>query len=300
MRIGRGLLVLVLAALVGGCASAVAGTAPVPARAPAEPYAVGVRTLSLRRSADRPLPTVIWYPAAGSGDAGARARVARGRFPLVLFSHGLRGLPESYAPLASRWAAAGFVVAAPAYPRTNGRAARFDRRDVRHQPADARYVIARILALDTRAGDPLASHLDTTRIGAAGHSAGGYTTAGLFTAGHDVRLRVGIVIAGAAPLGRFAGPAAPMLFVHGDADRTVAIARGWAAYRSVPWPKAFLTVLGGDHGSYLAPGMTGQAQVYAATTDFLRWMLYDDAAAKRRLTSSGGDAAGTSFISHAL
>ena len=237
--------------------------------APAKRFAVAVRTLPLRHGADRPLPTTVWYPDAP------------GRFPLVLFSHGLGGLPENYAAVTTRWAAAGFVVAAPAYPHTNGHASRIQVLDIGNQPADGSAV------LDSLLEGPLAGHIDGSRIAAAGHSAGGYTTVGMFTGHRDRRLTAGIVIAGGPLGGAFTGPAAPLLFVHGDKDPTVTYATGRAAYDRVPWPKAFLTVVGGDHLGYLGPGDRPFDAALATTTDFLRWTLYGDAAAKTRLRADG-------------
>jgi dienelactone hydrolase len=244
--------------------------------APSGAYPVGLRTVALSRGPARPLPTTVWYPALHSG---RDAPIAAGRFPMVIYSHGLHSLPAHHAGIIGRWAAAGFVVAAPAYPRTREDARRFSRADVRNQPADAWHVVREVLALPVFAG-----HLDGGRIGAAGHSAGGYTTAGLFTAGHDRRLRGGIVIAGAGMAGAFAGPKAAMLFVHGTADPTVPIEAARAAYDRVHWPKAFLALPGQDHGAYLTPGRLGFAEVVATTLDFLRWTLYSDAGARARLT----------------
>lgn len=276
-----GLIVALAVALATtGCGApaprSVGSPEPAVTVAPDRTYPVGVRTLALSRGS-RPLPVLLWYPAQGDD-------VAPGRFPLVLFSHGLHSLPELHAPLATRWAAAGFVVAAPAYPHTKRRAPRFNRDDVRRQPADAWHVINEVLRLDTVGDDPLAGHLDRSRIGAAGHSAGGFTTAGMFTTGHSSRLRAGIVIAAGALAGAaFAGPPAALLFVHGDADRTVTISRGRAGYEQVPWAKAFLTLPGQGHGEYLRPGRPGFEEVLRTTTDFLRATLYDDARARQRI-----------------
>ncbi|HEX7743932.1 MAG TPA: alpha/beta hydrolase [Micromonosporaceae bacterium] len=281
---GRVSLAAVLLAALAGCGSAVAASTPAE-----RSYPVGVRTLALSRGADRPLPTTVWYPAAGvplaadsPGGPVPGAPVAAGRFPIVLFSHGLHSLPEHHAQLTVRWAAAGFVVVAPAYPHTRLGAGRFDRADVRQQPADAWYVVRSVAALDLAFGDPFAGHLDPGRVAAVGHSAGGYTTAGLFTAGHSPTLRGGIVIAGGMRE-QFGGPPAPMLFVHGSADPIVPAARGHDAFRRVRWPKAFLTLVGQGHGEYLLPGHAGFDPTMESMTDFLRWVLLDDPAARERL-----------------
>jgi dienelactone hydrolase len=287
--------VLVLLAGAGACQAGRAGTvdraaagaateaaavtpAPVPAPhgAPTTAFEVGVRTLRWARTADRKLPTTVFYPKGA------------GRFPVVIFSHGLNGRPSDYRELLTRWAAAGFVVAAPAYPHTTRGAARFDALDVVNQPADASYVLTKVLALNTKNGDPLRGHLDTARVAAAGHSAGGITTVGLFSLGRDDRLTAGIVLAGnGLGMGKaYAGRPASLLFVHGDKDPIVPYDWGRAAYDAVPWPKAWLRLRGQGHiDPYLRPGASAFAAVNRTTTDFLRWTLYGDATAKRRLAA---------------
>jgi fermentation-respiration switch protein FrsA (DUF1100 family) len=265
-----------MALAVAACGPAVAAPAE-PAEAPAGAYAVGVRTLDLRRGKARPLPTTVWYPAAGRGGA-----VAEGRFPLVVYSHGLASRPQDHGEITTRLAAAGFVVIAPAYPRTRRGAPRLDRRDLVNQPADAWAVVEAVSRLGD-VDDPFRGHLDTGRVAAVGHSAGAYTSAGLFTQGHSPRLRGAVVIAGARPAIAFGGPPAPMLFVHGTADPTVPYATGRSAYDRVPWPKWFLTLPGRDHGAYLSPDHPDFDRVVAAVTDFLRWILYLDRVARGRL-----------------
>ncbi|MFJ8581636.1 alpha/beta hydrolase family protein [Micromonospora sp. NPDC093277] len=312
MRVQR-LVAALVTALLAGCGPATTA-APGPSTsqpAPQRAYAVGMRQFVVDPGGTRPLPVTVWYPvepaaqpapaATAPGPALTRlaapaaapspgppevrpgAPVAAGRFPVVIYSHGLHSLPELHAPLTTRWAAAGFVVAAPTYPRTNLRARDFSRADVRNQPADGWRLIRHLIRLDARRGDPLAGHLAVNRIGAAGHSAGGFTTAGMFTSGHPARLRAGIVIAGGGLAGSFAGPVAPLLFVHGSADPIVPESVGRAGYARVLGPAAFLSLPGQGHGEYLTPGRPGFAQVLAATIDFLRWTLYDDRAALRRL-----------------
>lgn len=263
--------------------------APAPTgTAPAAMYAVGRRELRFDRGADRPLPVTVWYPARGARDTTPRPGlpIADGRFPVVLFSHGLSAEPAEYAPLVTAWAAAGFVVAAPAYPHTRRGAPQLDMFDVVNQPADASHVLTELLALDRVAGDPLYGRLNTDRVAAAGHSAGGITTIGLFTAGRDPRLDAGIVLAGSA-LGvgtAFSGSSAPQLFVHGDRDDVVSYAAAKAAYDQVPWPKAMLRLPQGDHGRSLFRADPRVFDVVVETTlEFLRWTLYGDPAAKRRL-----------------
>lgn len=286
--------VTIAAASVAACGGTSGTTAPAPSgppptRAEVEPaagqrYAVGRRVLRLARGADRPLRTVVLYPAAGAeGDPiRHRAAPAAGRFPLVLFSHGLHGSPERYTPAAASWAAAGFVVALPAFPHTSAEARHYRRKDIRNQPADAAYVIDRVRDLDRRAGDPLAGRIDGDHVAAVGHSAGGYTTTGLFTAGHDPRLRAGVVLAGWKAPEAFGGPPASILFIHGDSDPVVPVAEGRAAYDAVPWPKALVLLPRNHHAAWMLPGNRGFPEMESLVTDFLRGTLTGDRAALLR------------------
>jgi dienelactone hydrolase len=267
---------------------------PPPSPSPSTAFALGVRELKLSRGADRPLRTLVWYPTVGTPGSAAKldATPLAGRYPLLLFSHGLHGTPEGYQIVTARIAAAGFVVAAPAYPYTNGNTKAFSINDMPNQPVDASHVISEVLKLD------LAASIDPERIGAGGHSAGGYTTAGMLSGKtRDKRLKSGIVIAGGQLNGNFTGPAAALLFIHGDKDPTVAYSTGRAAYDKVPWSKAFLTMIGADHGSYLfGLGNTG-AVAMTTMLDFLRFTLYGDEEAKRRLPSGGSVAGAARFES---
>ena len=215
--------------------------------------------------------------------ATAGARPAAGRFPLIIFSHGLSSSPERFAPALAGWASAGFVVVAPTYPYTSEFTHDYRREDFARQPADARFVLERALRLDGTPGDPLRGRIDTDRIAAVGHSAGGYTTSGLFTAGHDPRLRAGVILAGWAAPGAFAGTPATMLFMQGVADPVVPMATSRAAFDRVLWPKAYLLMRRNSHGTYLRPGDFGFPLMWTTVTDFLRWTLMGDTAARDRL-----------------
>jgi dienelactone hydrolase len=242
-------------------------SAPPVGRAPSQPFEVAVRADTFVRDGTRTLRTTIFHPT-GSG-----------RFPLVVFSHGLGGAPGDFAPLLRTWAAAGFVVVAPAYPKTTRGTAEFDVGDVLNQPADASFVVTQVLA------GPLAARIDPAQIAAAGHSAGGITTVGLFTVARDPRLRAGLVFAGAAVTGTaFLGAAAPILFVHGDADEVLTYASGKAVFDALPWPKALLSLPGQGHSPpYQRESNPAYQAVSKSTVDFLRYAFYGDATARGRL-----------------
>jgi fermentation-respiration switch protein FrsA (DUF1100 family) len=253
-----------------GGPAASAAPAPPAGRAPSRTFEVATRTDTFTRDGTRVLKTTSWYPKTA------------GRYPLVVFSHGLQGLPADFAPLLRTWAAAGFVIVAPAYPKTSRGAAEFDVFDVLNQPADASLVLTQTLA------GPLGGTIDPARIGAAGHSGGAVTTIGLFTIGRDERLRAGVVFAGAA-LGvgtNFLGAAVPLFFVHGDADEVVSFASGKAVFDALQWPKALLTLPGQGHSApFQRESSPAFPAVATSTLDFLRYSLYGDAGAKDRLAA---------------
>lgn len=266
----RSFLTLFAAAGLSACASATppVSSAQSPAQSPAPssaPVSAQSTEFAFRRG-DRLLPTKVWLPAGN------------GPHPLIIFSHGLTSQPDDYAALLASWAAAGFLVAGPKYPHTWYGAAQYDPDDVVNQPADASQVITELLT-------SLAGRIDPHRIAAAGHSAGAITTVGLFSGTRDDRLKAGLMIAGRqmpqpAP---FTGPAAPLLFVQGGEDGTVTYDQAYGAYSEVPWPKGFLAIPEAGH----LPHRDEPVLVAETSTDFWRWALDGDQAARQRLPRDG-------------
>lgn len=282
---GRRWLLLGLVALLAlpllGCGR---GAARVPARpqATAGQDAVGFRQLTFTdTSRGRTLPTSVWYP---SGPAG-------GPLPVVLFSHGLTGLPSDYTALLTRWARAGFLVVAPTYPNTNRHAASVRADDVVNQPADASFVLTSVLALGSRSGDPFFGLIDSAHVAAAGHSLGAITTIGLFSVCcHDPRLAAGVVLAGnSTGFGdQPSQPGRPLLFEHGASDHIVPYQTGHHTYETMPGPKAFVTFDGQGHFDPYLKASDRSFEVDAATTlDFLRWTLRGDASGLPALQRDG-------------
>jgi dienelactone hydrolase len=176
-------------------------------------YAVGTRTLTFVDSSrstsangsfggapTRTLPTEVWYPAEGAagGDPVAEATPDRdhGPYPLVLFAHGYAVTPDFYAPMLARWAAAGYVVAAPVFPILSGSDGGASHVDYEKTFADASFVITQVLGLG--GGEPLAGLVDANRIGAAGHSDGEVISfgVGFLECCRDPRVRSVIAMAG--------------------------------------------------------------------------------------------------------
>ncbi len=255
--------------MLAGCGS------PTPVQE-VEPSSV-VR-LDLARGADRTLPTEVHLPPG------------RGRHPLVVFVHGYTCHVSEYADLIANWVVAGFAVAAPTFPYTNGAAAKLDVMDLLNQPQDVTAVLDALLVAAAKQGDPLHGRIDPDRIAAGGHSLGGMTTVGALGKWRDPRLKAGIVLAGSArEVGaEFRGDPAAMLFIHGIGDQVVTIDQGRAAYDAVPWPKAFLTLPAGTHRNpFMSPADPDFDLVAESTTDFLRWRLNADADARKRLAVLG-------------
>jgi fermentation-respiration switch protein FrsA (DUF1100 family) len=80
----------------------------------------------------------------------------------------------------------------------------------------------------------------------------------------------------------FTGPAAAMLFVHGRKDTTVAYRAGHTVFEAVPWSRAMLSITDGGHVISDADFET----TTSTSTEFLRWSLYGDAAARARIPSA--------------
>jgi len=139
----------------------------------------------------------LWYPSPASSGrtrighfamaATRNAPLGTGRYGLVLISHGTGGHRLGHRGTAIRLAQAGYIVAAPEHSgdswrddRYSGTAANWRRRP-RHLSA----VLNRLL------GDAeFKARIDPRRIGAIGHSAGGYSVLALIGGRADPRLLV--------------------------------------------------------------------------------------------------------------
>ncbi|HEY2837589.1 MAG TPA: dienelactone hydrolase family protein [Pirellulales bacterium] len=147
-------------------------------------YAVGVARLDLRDASrdNRRLTSDVWYPVAravGDASTGAKrdAPCADGAFPLIIFSHGAGATRQQSTYLTEHWAGHGYVVVSPDHQFNTV----FDNRDDHRiqsgidRPRDCSFVIDRVLKRNGDVADRLYQHIDPQRIGATGHSFGGYT-----------------------------------------------------------------------------------------------------------------------------
>jgi dienelactone hydrolase len=242
----------------------------------------------------RTLSTLILYPARGDASGpivpGATpARTGRG-FPLVVLSHGFTGTGPAFAPVGAQFARAGYVVALPTFPLSNGAAPGGPAAgDYVNQPGDVSFVITQMLRLDRTKGDALRNALDDDEIGVAGHSLGAVTTLGVAanTCCQDRRIDAAVSFSGIElfPNGKwFAQPTPPLLLVHGTADGTVPYVASVNVYGQAPAPKAFLTLAGAPHSLFRAPWLDPTVKT---VVDFLDGYLKHDRVALRRLARDG-------------
>jgi dienelactone hydrolase len=239
---------------------------------------------------NRTLPTTLYVPRG------------KGPFPLVLFSHGTATDAASYDRLLRRWARAGYVVAAPAYPRTSRLAAGgpdLRNADRDQQPADASFVIDRVLALDS-----LRDRIDPRRIVAAGHSLGGYITYLLAYGAccRDARVDAAISLAGLGyALGGLADDPAPppLLLVHAEADEEVPYRFSLEAFRAASGDRWLVTLVGDPMLPHLRPFQAVDdpaARVVTETTlDFLALTVGGKAQAAARLRADARQAGVTTL-----
>jgi dienelactone hydrolase len=238
----------------------------------------------------RPLPTLLLYPAAGDPSAplaedAPPAEAAYG-FPVIIYAHGNNGSPELSLPMLTRLAAAGFVVAAPAFPLSKRDApGGHTSADYRQQPADMRFVLDNVLA--GRVGPVPA--VDGGRVAVVGHSLGAITVLGLTqnSCCHDDRIKAAVAISGTQAQwdGKsYQPPTTPLLLIHGDHDDVVPFTGSTEVFAAAPSPVGLVRLIDGPHTLYGPPWL----DVVAATTiDFLRAELDDDASAEAALAVDG-------------
>lgn len=292
-------------ALVAGSAAPVVA----PSLAAAETYATGVRQFTFvdttrptaangafPAASSRTLETTVLYPAAGppgGAEVPDAAPAVGRRFPLVVFSHGFTASGPIYRFLLRRFAAAGYVVAAPTFPLSSGAAPGGPAPgDYVNQPADVSFVIDEMLALDGDRQSELSGTIQRTRVAAAGHSLGAITTLGFRNSCcTDRRVDALVSIAGAQlpfPDGSVEDSSrTPTLLIHGEADDTVPYAASQAVFDAARAPKFLLTLLGAGHNPFFGPA--GEVLV-ASTVNFLDRYLKGDRAALDELVAEGNQA----------
>jgi predicted dienelactone hydrolase len=170
---------------------------------PFGPHAVGVHRDQTEvadldpNKGPRILDLVVWYPAAAAVPGTAAtvdADVARGRFPLIVFSHGACSLPELSTTYTRGLATFGFVVVAPSHPGTLAGDCALDGviDSYLHRVIEVQGAADWMLAQARDPSSPFYRHVDPRRLGVSGHSYGGQTTLRVLAA--DRRFLAGVAL----------------------------------------------------------------------------------------------------------
>lgn len=194
----------------------------------------------------------------------AKAAVASGTFPLVLFSHGFSGFKWQSSTLLSHLATWGFVVCAPDHPGRDLES-QLDSEVSATPPttdpnADVRDLIALHNLLAAKKVAALAGHVDATRVVVLGHSAGGSAAERLASYGTTLSsnwVKGWIGMAGMSNLSWSstvapfnAMPTEPGLVLGGQNDEVVPIAGLQTADAALTGPKYFAEMLDAGHNVY--------------------------------------------------
>jgi dienelactone hydrolase len=208
----------------------------------------------------------------------------KGRFPVIVFSHGVSGHPEKFTKLFAAWASAGYVIAAPAFPRTNSHVA-VDLGDLPNQTGDVSFVLDRVLDLATNRESRLFRAIKRRRVGAAGLSLGGITTYNVVYSDccRDARITAAIVLDTVRP-GVVVDGHVPFLIAHSDTDPLLPYAGARQAFEEAEPPVWLHTFFGASHASQWEDDVTPYDQIAEQVTlDF--W----DATLKKKRPPRGLD-----------
>ncbi|MFL5864902.1 MAG: alpha/beta hydrolase family protein [Solirubrobacteraceae bacterium] len=239
----RAALALAVAAVLGGAGGArltgepSRGSPPARGAVTGPPYGVGETQLTfVDRSRTVAFPgqpphqrrvvTIVRYPIAGSSSRmdvrNAPPDRTGGPFPLIVFGHGFAVTPAAYYRLLRAFAQAGYVVAAPVFPREQAHALGGpDESDLINQPRDISVVISGMLRTTADRHARLSGMIDPGEIAVTGQSDGGETALAVAYDRfyRDTRVRAAAIFSGAQIPG--AGvllPGPPLLAVQGTAD----------------------------------------------------------------------------------
>jgi predicted dienelactone hydrolase len=228
---------------------------------------IDITTTSVTTAAPRVLATLVWYPAkdgTGSPDGAflRNAEVAKGRHPLVVFSHGSCGVPGQSPFLMEALASRGMIVAAPPHPGNmitdagcSDPAALADA--YANRPADVAAVADHFLAAAKDKSSPFRKHVNPKRLGVAGHSFGGQTT--LRVAAADKRFKAALALAPAVAPGLVIRQ--PLMVMTGELDTLTPFAEdAEPSYALGTGPRWLVKILQAGHCAFIplcAPGFCG-------------------------------------------
>jgi fermentation-respiration switch protein FrsA (DUF1100 family) len=236
-------------------------------------YPIGVATVQVNDY----IQAEVWYPAVGGGvgsetydvktftpyivqtmltgdapstftyDASRDAQPASGKFPIVLFSHGFGGFRTQSTFLTSHLASKGMVVISPDHPSRDLAAALTGASFETDDPQVHLLESLDFLANDV---DRFAPHVDTSRVAAIGHSAGGGT---ILAASADERVDGFVSMAsGLLGPGTVGGliPDKPSFFLSGSVDKVVSPERTLEAFEAAASPSLYWNIEGVGHNGF--------------------------------------------------
>lgn len=217
------------------------------------PFLVGLRTLELfdpsrlntKGTGPRPVTVEVYYPTTLAAVAGKAHDIATilgipvatvpawrdvavrpGTYPLVAFSHGNNGTRIQSFFFGAHLASHGYIVVSPdhhgnTFPDTLS--GLIDPAVATNRPLDMSFVITQMLAFNADPSSVWHDAIDPTKIGASGHSFGGFTAFAL-AGGDTVDTRVKAILpqAPAAPFpdSFFQSIHIPVLIIGGSIDET--------------------------------------------------------------------------------
>lgn len=199
----------------------------------------GNKEQEIAPSATRTLPTMVLYPTGTDLGNAARddkrkvkndAPIAAGKFPLIVFSHGITASGPIYEVFLKNIAAHGYIVAAPTFPLTSGKGGWANITQVNNQPADVSFIIKQFLTSTNTETAPFVDAVAPKHVGVAGHSLGAITSFGFFNSccQNPAVAAVAGISGILLPLGGNydAPPKIPLLLLHGEKDTTLNFAAG--------------------------------------------------------------------------
>jgi fermentation-respiration switch protein FrsA (DUF1100 family) len=234
---------------------------------------------------------MVFYPAEASHPVSSLtdARPSGGPYPLIVFGHGFAVTPEPYRPLLDRWVRAGFVVAAPIFPKGNANAAGGpDEHDLPNQPADMNFVVHEMLELSASQEGSFAG-LISNHVAVAGQSDGGDTAlaAAFDPSEHALPIEAAVILSGAED--PFAAnftpqPGTPLLAIQGTADTVNLPSETLSYFHAASPPKYLLLLDGAEHQPpYTVPGPQLDAVARTSIAFLDRYLKLEGGALQRMM-----------------
>jgi predicted dienelactone hydrolase len=237
-----------------------------------DPFAAGPHAVNALDERLADAPRERQFPAAGWVPDGVR------NAGLIVFSHHVGGHRRSASYLCRHLAAHGYVVAAldhsevAAPELAPGPAETKLQRAARVEAIVASRVPDLRLLLDDMLSGQVGGRLDSARIGAMGHSLGGWTVLAAAQADERIRSVVALAPGGAAQPrpGVLVLPLTftrrvPTLFVAGDADVPIPADHVDEVYRRTPGAGLMVVLRGADHQHFLDDAAEQHEQLRAMT-----------------------------------